>query len=259
MPRSFGPNIQVDGRSLGARNAGDYETDVHRELVLLMAFETGVAVIREIWSKHRHLWIVPHRSRRDPINADATPINEQAADAPHQPIRDAWDGHRLPAEGTGTGRGSDVRVHYTPGVWDEDAFEWDGTARGNWFMWMGTFPPDPGADRAEALLHELVHADRMMSGRMNYLPMGHRFDTREEFFAVLVTNMYSSERGPHRPLRADHFRGLLGDPDSWRTNPEFQTLIRDLTNSSPGLALRLVRVKCAFNPFVGAYEHDEGP
>lgn len=255
MPLPFGHNIVIDGTPRGGARAADYERKVHEEITLLLAFETGRAVIHELWSKRRHLRIVPRHSRSDPVNADTNAANSRAAGAPFQPVRDAWDGHHEAAWGFGTGRGTDVVIRYSPEVFDEDAFEWDGTARGNWFMWTGTFPPDPGNDRAEVLLHELVHADRMMSGRMNYLAVGHGFDTREEFFAVLVTNMYSSERGAFRPLRADHGTGLLADPETWRLSSEFQTYVRDLSASSPGLALRLMRVKTAFNPFAGAYEH----
>jgi hypothetical protein len=256
MPHSFGPNIIVDGRSLRT-GAGTYESTVHRELTLLLAFQTGRAVIEEIWSKHRHLRVVPRHNRRDPVNADAQATNDRAANAPFQPLRDAWDGHRLPDGGHGTGTGSDARIHYSPSVFtDEDAFEWDGTARSAWFNMTGTFPADPGQDPAEILLHELVHALRMMAGRMDYVALGHRFDTREEFFAILVTNMYSSERGPFRPLRADHSRGNLADPQTWRDNPELQTLIRNLCASSPALANRLMRLKLPFNPFAGAYEHN---
>lgn len=117
-------------------------------------------------------------------------------------------------------------------------------------------PPDPGYDPAEMLLHELVHALREMSGRENTLPMGRGFDTREEFFAILVTNIYSSERGRFRPLRADHGRGNLVDPQVWRDDAEIQTLILNFSYSNPSLTHRLARVQTAFNPFTGNYPHN---
>jgi hypothetical protein len=256
VPLFFGRNIVVDGSSLGVASRDAYETTVHTELALLLAFETGRAVIEEIWGKHRRLRVVPYRNRRDPHNADATPTDDRAATFPFQPVRDGADGHIVPHGGLGTGRGSDVFVHYSPSVFhDEDAFEWDGTARAAYFNFLGTMPPDPGEDPEEVLLHELVHALRQMSGREDRMPMGHGFDTREEFLAVLITNMYSSERGSFRPLRADHNVAYLSDPATWRDNAEYHTLIRGITCSNPSLVHRLIAVKTAFNPFAGAYEH----
>src|ERR1700687_285924 len=93
MPRPFGQNIIIDGTSLHGGAATVYESDVDRELTLLLAFQTGLAVINEIWSKPRHLRVLPYRSRRDPINADSTSLNARAATAPFRPVRDGDDGH----------------------------------------------------------------------------------------------------------------------------------------------------------------------
>lgn len=261
MPRPFGQNIVIDGGSLQGAAATAYESDVDRGLTLLLAFQTGLAVIHEIWSKPRHLRILPYRSRRDPINATATAMNARAATAPFQPVRSGTDGHAHAAWGHGTGTGSDVRIRYSPGLYkDEDAFEWDINARagffGRQFDLYGLMPPGPGDDPAEVLLHELVHAVRAMSGRENCLPMDQGFDTREEFFAVLVTNIYSSERGVFRPLRADHGSATLADPQDWRDNAQIQTLILNFSYSNPSLTHRLARVKTAFNPFTGSYPHN---
>jgi len=65
-----------------------------------------------------------------------------------------------------------------------------------------------GISPDEALLHELVHCLRRMrtwSCPSNYLDnssVSDGFDNVEEFYAILITNIYSSESG--RTLRRDH-------------------------------------------------------
>jgi hypothetical protein len=65
----------------------------------------------------------------------------------------------------------------------------------------------PGTAPDEILFHELIHCVRHLRtwGDVNYyrfLRMGNGFENIEEFYAVLVSNMYSSET--RRPLRRDH-------------------------------------------------------
>ncbi|MDQ3650097.1 MAG: hypothetical protein M3458_07470 [Acidobacteriota bacterium] len=66
----------------------------------------------------------------------------------------------------------------------------------------------PGISPDETLFHELVHSlrrARTWTTPTNYLdhtPLTDGFDNIEEFYAVLVTNIYSSESG--RTLRRDH-------------------------------------------------------
>jgi hypothetical protein len=65
----------------------------------------------------------------------------------------------------------------------------------------------PATAPDEILFHELIHCVRHFRtwddvNNYRYLRMGNGFDDIEEFFAVLVSNMYSSETG--RPLRRDH-------------------------------------------------------
>ena len=64
-----------------------------------------------------------------------------------------------------------------------------------------------GSAADEILLHELVHCVRHMKtwadqSLYNFTGMGDGFHNIEEFYAVLIANMYSSETG--RPLRRDH-------------------------------------------------------
>jgi hypothetical protein len=72
----------------------------------------------------------------------------------------------------------------------------------------------PGGTPAETLFHELVHAFRLVTGKATdrkgplnpYLPDSLKnypeYDEVEDFFAILITNIFASETG--RPLRANH-------------------------------------------------------
>jgi hypothetical protein len=70
----------------------------------------------------------------------------------------------------------------------------------------------PGGSPAERLFHELVHAFRFVSEKgskrkgpsipSTSLKKYPEYDTEEDFFTVLITNIFSSETG--RPLRAGH-------------------------------------------------------
>jgi hypothetical protein len=258
MPRNFGPNVTIDGGSIhGARgSSGDYEDEVHAQLMGILAFDSGRAVIDEIWGKPHRVRIQPWRGRpQAQPNAEATPTNFRAATMAHRPVRDGEDGHHEAAWGHGAGRGSNVVVHYSPRDWSEDSLPaWDATTRNNWAFVNGVLPPLPGDDAGEVLLHELVHALRQMSGLLDPYPMERGFDTQEEFFAVLVTNIYTSERGRFRQLRADHGTSALFEPQEWSTDREYRALTYAVVISQPSLVRRLARVRAPFNPFAGRYE-----
>jgi hypothetical protein len=116
---------------------------------------------------------------------------------------------------SGTGGGSDVDIHFSMSTWES------GTCNNS-----NSF----GAGADEVLLHELVHALRAMRGRWDPVPTTIRsYDNQEEFFAILITNIYMSEKQPdvylfrsgHRdfspldPFQADS-EGFLRQPDNLR-------------------------------------------
>jgi hypothetical protein len=79
---------------------------------------------------------------------------------------------------------------------------------------------DPGRHvrPEDVLLHEMFHALREMRGLFSSAPMGDGFDYVEEYYAILVANMYVSEVGRPESRRADHrldfhpLRGKAGGP-----------------------------------------------
>jgi hypothetical protein len=65
----------------------------------------------------------------------------------------------------------------------------------------------PGTAHDEILFHELIHCLRHFRtwadvNSYRFLRMGNGFENIEEFYAVLISNLYSSET--RRPLRRDH-------------------------------------------------------
>ena len=119
----------------------------------------------------------------------------------------------------------------------------------------------PGGSPAESLFHELVHAFRLVtekasnrkgpsnvSGSSLKYP---EYDTEEDFFAILVTNIFSSETG--RPLRAGH-DGSEALPPNLSTNVGFLAveayarLVKQFCSDHPTVSAKLWNVRSAFNP-----------
>lgn len=121
----------------------------------------------------------------------------------------------------------------------------------------------PGGSPSEILFHELVHAFRIVTRKASnrvgpslpYVPKElikyPTYDSEEEFFAVLITNIFSSETG--RPLRKDHESVELL-PSQLSTNKGFLAiepyaqLVRKFCIEHPAVSVRIYGVPSAFNP-----------
>jgi hypothetical protein len=121
----------------------------------------------------------------------------------------------------------------------------------------------PGGTPAESLFHELVHAFRIVTEKASnregpslpYIPEALQkyptYDVEEDFFTVLITNIFSSETG--RPLRKDH-----GNPEALppalSTNKGFLAiepyarLVRNFCTDHPSISQKIRDVPSAFNP-----------
>ena len=164
----------------------------------------------------------------------------------------------------GTGRGVNSEMHYT-GKKFEDHYDVppcprDGTvSTGVCRLGLGiaAYGPD------YCLVHEMVHALRFMRGLFNSLPTWDKgYDNEEEYFAILVGNIYISEKR-RKQLVANHHgygalpaelstsEGFLGkgaSPPS-RDQLENRRLVHKFVLQNYGLCARLsVKVTCAFNP-----------
>ncbi len=260
MPSPFGRNITVDGRNLPRGQRPGYESGVAEELTGLLVFRTGTALIQEIWGHApRRVRITPW-TRRD-LNADATPSDDLDASAQGVVLHDAA-GRAHPEWGRGTGRGTDAVVRYSPGRFQSDtriyALE---NARSPapplWEDLRGDDPLAPGNDAGEVLLHELVHTLGYLCGRdTGWVPLGSGWDNEDEFRAILVADIYSSERG--RPLRHRHRAGiLLAHPETWEHHPRVAHYLSRFILAMPGLVARLRDIDTDFNPFRSAYGRTE--
>jgi hypothetical protein len=80
----------------------------------------------------------------------------------------------------------------------------------------GNSKPDGPASRPdEVLFHELVHACRELRGVLYRSGVNGGFDNEEEYLAVVIDNIYLSEKGQTQ-LRASHYgHTILKDPDKF--------------------------------------------
>jgi hypothetical protein len=139
----------------------------------------------------------------------------------------------------GTGEGSSVEIGFDPDSYTEACIK-----RG------------PASQPDEVLLHEMVHALRMMQGQYNKVPTKNAFyDDEEEFLAIVIANVYVSQKDAAALLRGNHHdherlwpplntsAGFIADKDNYNVLQIYRlTWLPTFTN----LAM-LVTPK--FNPF----------
>ncbi|HEX9589457.1 MAG TPA: hypothetical protein VGA15_17130 [Bradyrhizobium sp.] len=100
------------------------------------------------------------------------------------------------------------------------------------------------SDADGTLLHELVHAMRIISGVDRGVPMGGGYENSEEFYANTVEMIYRSERGQDVFDYAFHPINQA----SVLKQPKARALLTDLRYAQPSLFLALARVDAPFNP-----------
>ena len=87
--------------------------------------------------------------------------------------------------GGGLGKGTDTAIDVSPE------------------MWSGGKDLGAGTALDDVVFHEMVHAFRLMSGTFYQLPVNQGYDHEEEFLAIVLTNIYLSEKNAPA-LRARH-------------------------------------------------------
>jgi hypothetical protein len=224
--RQYHSTIQIDGaaesRVGGQRftpdptQAAHFETQVAGVLDQIRDSQTGQVLLREIMSAPmgKQIRIIPF-----PLNdARSVPSSEEGASPSGQQLRFPGDlrgtdeveqaGQRrfdsLNRPLLGTGEGANVTIHYHPLTWLLSSFRTG---------LVGNLMPD------DVLVHELVHALRMMSGmvlpiNLNVLDHTRRWGNTEEFYGVLVANIYISERNSVE-RRGQPLRGNVGPVDQF--------------------------------------------
>ncbi|MBI3465972.1 MAG: hypothetical protein HY000_23405 [Planctomycetes bacterium] len=117
---------------------------------------------------------------------------------------------------TGTGHGSGARIFFHPGTWTAHS-QMIGVDTQRLFTDVAQDPSWTPIDQREGLdtaldhfqpddvlFHELVHVYRAMLGLCELVPTGDTWDDTEEFFAIVLANIYVSEMGRSWSLRGDH-------------------------------------------------------
>ena len=238
MSRQFGNNIEISAWNLHlAADRERYEHDTHLLLNvdLYNGSTVGRIVIETIWNiRGRNMRIQPFTEHSE--NAEALGLDELDATARGEPIRDVH-GRPISGAGFGTGRGSSSVVRFSPGhhVYDLSRY------------FSGVKVARVQFDQSEVLLHEMCHGLRQMRGAITGRAMPNGLANDEEFFAILVTNIFSSQR--NRPLLANHGERLLSQPESWLTSNLFQARIQRFREQMPDFTNRMAQVQARFNPF----------
>ena len=262
MQRYNGHNVfvatDVPGSKVATPLPPAWEAGILEKLRILFEtwdMDTSTAVLTSLNASGKRLLIIPERTPGFPGVTptkveDATPKDEQpyACDwtknhGDNDPS--TWQPCKVDPAGTkGTGLGSDALLEFTAA---------------NHEKYKG-----PGSGSHEILLHEMVHAVRVMHGvsldaPIRVVPNGEIklfYETVEEFLAILVANVYRSENHGIG-LRADHLSTLgksrwLEDP---LTDPEnyYQTFKTEIDKlmAQPHMSdlfKDIARVECRYNP-----------
>src|SRR5262249_49589085 len=145
-----------------------------------------IGITARWWSGRKEMHIVPWLSAT--CNAAGVPGEDVSPDhddfvraTPRGRSARNNRGRRMIDHGhtiTGTGVGTTVTVQFTPA---------QGAPGPPPRCLLGpSGDPLPGFRGDEVLLHEMFHGLRMMMGKFLNLRMGERFDSREEFYSIVV-------------------------------------------------------------------------
>jgi hypothetical protein len=100
------------------------------------------------------------------------------------------------------------------------------------------------SDADGTLLHELVHAMRVLSGAHHQFKMGGGYHNSEEFYANTIEMIFRSERGQD----VYDYAGHPLDQASVLKRPQARALITALCHNQMSLCIALSQVKADFNP-----------
>ena len=119
--------------------------------------------------------------------------------------------------------------------------------------------PNRGLFWDEILFHELVHVFRNVSRKWNQQGLTgglFRYDDTEEFYAVMVTNIYISDRSNKikSGLRRDHQSFHPLEPDLavpfgfFASGMEAFSLVKQFVSDNHGFSVKVAHVHAPFNP-----------
>jgi hypothetical protein len=170
--------------------------------------------------------------------------------------------------------GRDVEIRPYPGADCNSGGGWE-TPAGNPMRGFVAYSPDTfslhgacpvnktAANRGlmwdEILFHELVHAFRGVSKKWHKVSLGAgllRYDDTEEFYAVMITNIYISDRSNKikTGLRANHHGFNAIQPDLaapfgfFASSAQVLPLVEQFVADNHGISVMLAHVDAPFNP-----------
>lgn len=258
MPIPAGNMITIDARlwkQLSVRDARSRFSTYYpgeTESGFIFKYENGVRkaldMIKETRSGQRLLEAI-----RNPITI--VPMDDPTEDGAYaradDPRKAAEKGTPLKAQNSfgpvtvfAIGGGSSATIGFSPDTWTPGNHHY----RNKWRKW-NMLRGDAGQTADEVLFHELVHAVRMTHGKLNKNPMGDDYDEHDEFCAILLANIYISEKGGK--LRSSHraYHELAIDnkfPSEIYTR--YTSPIEMCCRELPELTRKLAEVDCPFNP-----------
>jgi hypothetical protein len=158
----------------------------------------------------------------------------------------------------GIGGGSSTRILFDPGGSDVLSC-----------MSKNADSPCVGTEPPYILVHEMVHAMRQMEGKWNpgiivHFPAKEQaYDNAEEFYAILVANIYMSQQGETQFVR-DHAAASRPLRPEWSTSKGFLSdglnagVVKKFCDmEEPDFARKIGLLAAAFNP-IAAYLRCQG-
>lgn len=240
--------IKIDG-------SRQYESDVETQLKAILSNRVGKLLLELIDDDPKFIRIVPYTG--GDCNASARPAKPADA-APPRPGGKLYagnpDGVYIDANRktvvttrddlatyTGTGKGSDTTVRYSPGTYANSACS------------GGKYGSQPD----EALFHELVHGYRHLRGIHNPIPTTDKlygYWNEEEWLAILIANIYISVKNGHnKNLRKDHasheeLKAPLNTSDGFLRDYSQLRLVEKYVGQELQWFEKLKRIMAPYNP-----------
>jgi hypothetical protein len=239
-----------------------YEAAVGEQLALIQKSQVGLIILSLFQNIGHKLTVVPYTDldsyhQNDRCNSFPRPDDIRASHPNGQTWFNNPEGEDQRASrfeqsaAKGTGGGSDVKLHFTPGMWgDKDPKKRAPCDNGGRY----------GARADDVLVHELVHTLRKLEGNENAIPTEDKlrgYDDDEEFLAIVTTNVYISATKRNDQLRADHHgfkalaaplntsQGFLADPDNLTMLVKYYIDEADLYQ----MVALVTEAEAKFNPF----------
>ncbi|MEJ1157397.1 M91 family zinc metallopeptidase [Prosthecomicrobium sp. N25] len=217
---------------------------------LMLKYVTGRTLLAALGDQGETVRVFPYFDwGKDNFNATASKNDPADGTWAGEPQRDS-DGHPVKNGFTGTGVGSDATVRISTFMWGEH-----GTSG----------KKHPGSTADEVLFHELVHAYRYMDGAGDRRKVTAGYQNEEEFMAVVVTNIYLSEK-KQLILRGDHGHGARSMSSSQfldnvqNINPPPRQILDRFKSRQPRFYRDLAAIRGHIAPFnpIRVHRHEAG-